>query len=139
MAGSASGRIGFRHKDLNFHSFLLSLKRKPVCLVLIYFAGSETEWHGRPVYEVRLNLGRILAEECQAKGLDVDVVASVPDTSRAAACRLAEVLDAFYREVLIKNCYVQRSFIVNQPELRNDGEFKTFPQWKVKFGGKKFC
>ncbi len=42
----------------------------------IYFAGSETEWHGRPVYEVRLNLGKILAEECRAKGWDIDVISS---------------------------------------------------------------
>ncbi|KYG62005.1 amidophosphoribosyltransferase [Bdellovibrio bacteriovorus] len=113
------GELVFIDKDLNLHSFLLSEKKARPCMFeWIYFAGSETEWHGRPVYEVRLNLGRILAEEVQKKGLDVDVVAPVPDTSRAAACRLAEVLEKPYREVLIKNRYVQRSFIVNQPELR---------------------
>ncbi|KYG68189.1 amidophosphoribosyltransferase [Bdellovibrio bacteriovorus] len=113
------GELVFVDKDLNLHSFLLSEKKARPCMFeWIYFAGSETEWHGRPVYEVRLNLGRILAEEVQKKGLDVDVVAPVPDTSRAAACRLAEVLEKPYREVLIKNRYVQRSFIVNQPELR---------------------
>lgn len=113
------GELIFVDRDLNFHSFALSEKKARPCMFeWIYFAGSETEWHGRPVYEVRLNLGRILAEEVKAKGLDVDVVAPVPDTSRAAACRLAEVLEKPYREVLIKNRYVQRSFIVNQPELR---------------------
>ncbi|WP_291516655.1 amidophosphoribosyltransferase [Bdellovibrio sp. ArHS] len=113
------GELVFIDKDLNLHSFLLSEKKARPCMFeWIYFAGSETEWHGRPVYEVRLNLGKILAEEVQKKGLDVDVVAPVPDTSRAAACRLAEVLEKPYREVLIKNRYVQRSFIVNQPELR---------------------
>ncbi|XGC80122.1 amidophosphoribosyltransferase [Bdellovibrio bacteriovorus] len=113
------GELVFVDKDLNLHSFLLSEKKARPCMFeWVYFAGSETEWHGRPVYEVRLNLGRILAEECKKKGLDIDVVAPVPDTSRAAACRLAEVLEKPYREVLIKNRYVQRSFIVNQPELR---------------------
>lgn len=113
------GELVLVDKDLNFHSFLLSEKKARPCMFeWIYFAGSETEWHGRPVYEVRLNLGKILAEECLTRGLDIDVVAPVPDTSRAAACRLAEVLNRPYREVLIKNRYVQRSFIVNQPELR---------------------
>lgn len=114
-----AGELVLVDRDLNLHSFMLSEKKARPCMFeWIYFAGSETEWHGRPVYEVRLNLGKILAEECLKKGLDVDVVAPVPDTSRAAACRLAEVLEKPYREVLIKNRYVQRSFIVNQPELR---------------------
>ncbi len=114
-----SGELVFVDKDLNLSSFVLSDKKPRPCMFeWIYFAGSETEWHGRPVYEVRLNLGQVLAEEVQARDLDIDIVAPVPDTSRAAACRLAEVLGKPYREVLIKNRYVQRSFIVNQPELR---------------------
>jgi len=113
------GELVFVDKDQKFHSYLLSEKKARPCMFeWIYFAGSETEWHGRPVYEVRLNLGEILAKECLAKGFEIDVVAPVPDTSRAAACRLAEVLEKPYREVLIKNRYVQRSFIINQPELR---------------------
>lgn len=113
------GELVFVDKNQELHSFQASEKKARPCMFeWIYFAGSETEWHGRPVYEVRLKLGEILAEECQKKGLDVDIVAPVPDTSRAAACRLAEVLEKPYREVLIKNRYVQRSFIVNQPELR---------------------
>ncbi len=113
------GELVMVDKELNLHTFQLTEKKARPCMFeWIYFAGSETEWHGRPVYEVRLNLGKILAEECKAKGFEVDLVAPVPDTSRAAACSLAEVLEKPYREVLIKNRYVQRSFIINQPELR---------------------
>lgn len=117
------GEFVFVDRDLNFSSFSLSEKKARPCMFeWVYFAGAETEWHGRPVYETRLRLGEILAEESRRilaeKGLEVDVVAPVPDTSRAAALRLAEVLQKPYREVLMKNRYVQRSFIVNQPELR---------------------
>ncbi|MEN0057323.1 MAG: amidophosphoribosyltransferase [Bdellovibrio sp.] len=113
------GELVMIDSELNFHSYVLSDKQPRPCMFeWIYFAGSETEWHGRPVYEARLRLGEILAQEVKAKGLDVDIVAPVPDTSRAAACRLAEVLEKPYREVLIKNRYVQRSFIINSPELR---------------------
>lgn len=113
------GELIFVDRNLNFHSFNLSQKTARPCMFeWVYFAGSETEWHGRPVYETRLNLGEILAQEVQKRGFEVDIVAPVPDTSRAAACRLAEVLQRPYREVLIKNRYVQRSFIINDPELR---------------------
>lgn len=117
------GEFVFIDQNLNFFSFPLAEKQARPCMFeWIYFAGAETEWHGRPVYEVRLRLGEILAEETQRKmqeeHFQVDIVAPVPDTSRAAALRLAEVLKKPYREVLIKNRYVQRSFIVNEPEVR---------------------
>ncbi len=113
------GELVFVDRQGQIHSTVLSEKKARPCMFeWVYFAGSETEWHGRPVYEVRLKLGEILAQECQSKGWDIDVVAPVPDTSRSAACRLAEVLQKPYREVLIKNRYVQRSFIINDSELR---------------------
>ncbi|HEX7675128.1 MAG TPA: amidophosphoribosyltransferase [Bdellovibrio sp.] len=118
-----AGEFVFIDQEQNFFSFPLAEKiARPCMFEWIYFAGAETEWHHRPVYEVRLRLGEILAAEAARKMklevFDVDVVAPVPDTSRAAALRLAEVLEKPYREVLIKNRYVQRSFIVNEPEMR---------------------
>ncbi|QDK38839.1 amidophosphoribosyltransferase [Bdellovibrio sp. NC01] len=117
------GEFVFVDRDQNIHSYSLAEKTARPCMFeWIYFAGAETEWHGRPVYEVRLRLGEILAAEAIKKmhkdKIQIDVVAPVPDTSRAAALRLAEVLEKPYREVLIKNRYVQRSFIVNEPEVR---------------------
>ncbi|UYL08442.1 amidophosphoribosyltransferase [Bdellovibrio sp. SKB1291214] len=117
------GEFVFVDKDQNFHSYPMAEKKARPCMFeWIYFAGAETEWHGRPVYDVRLRLGEVLANETRRKmqeqGIEIDVVAPVPDTSRAAALRLAEVLHTPYREVLIKNRYVQRSFIVNEPEVR---------------------
>ena len=46
------------------------------------------------------------------------IVVPVPETSRIAAIALAEELSLPYREVLIKNRYIQRSFILNTPEKR---------------------
>ncbi len=118
-----AGEFVYIDRDLNFSTFQKSKKvSRPCMFEWIYFAGAETEWHQRPVYEVRLRLGEILAAEALKKmkqeNFEVDLVAPVPDTARAAALRLAEVLEKPYREVLIKNRYVQRSFIVNEPEVR---------------------
>ncbi len=118
-----AGEFVFVDREQNIKSFpLTEMTSRPCMFEWIYFAGAETEWHGRPVYEVRLRLGEILAAEALKKmhrdNIDIDIIAPVPDTSRAAALRLAEVLEKPYREVLIKNRYVQRSFIVNEPEVR---------------------
>ncbi|MCK9515214.1 MAG: amidophosphoribosyltransferase [Ottowia sp.] len=115
----APGEFAFVDRELHFHASVLEQTASHPCMFeWIYLAGPETQWHGRSVYEVRLRLGELLGRLCQARGFDVDVVAPVPDTSRPAACRLAEVLQVPYREVLIKNRYVQRSFIERQAELR---------------------
>lgn len=115
----APGEFAFVDRDLQFHAAVLEQETSHPCMFeWIYLAGPETQWHGRSVYEVRLKLGELLGHLCRAQGFDVDIVAPVPDTSRPAACRLAEVLQVPYREVLIKNRYVQRSFIERQAELR---------------------
>lgn len=82
----------------------------------IYFASAESVASDLNVYQTRLRLGerlaskaRVLMEEGRIKP---DVVVPVPDTSRPAAIALAETLGVPYREPLIKNRYVQRSFIL---------------------------
>ncbi len=42
----------------------------------------------------------------------------VPETSRTAAIAVAETLDVPYREFLVKNPYVPRTFILNKQEER---------------------
>src|SRR5690606_2969503 len=86
----------------------------------IYFAGAESTMSGMGIYDARLRLGRSLANKIKNNPTlpKIDVIASVPDTARPAATALAEVLQIPYREVLLKNRYVQRSFILNGQEKR---------------------
>ena len=88
----------------------------------VYFAGAESAIEGRPVYGARLDLGKGLAQRIKksiaAKEMRPDVVVPVPETSRIAAIALSEELGIPYREVLIKNRYIHRSFILNTPEKR---------------------
>lgn len=88
----------------------------------IYFAGAESSIEERSVYSSRLNLGRVLARKVQVlmdQGeITPDIVCPVPDTSRTASISLAESLKLPYREGLIKNRYIQRSFILNTQDKR---------------------
>ncbi len=94
----------------------------PCMFEWVYFAGAESILEGKPVYNARLALGKGLAQKIKPYVADgrmrPDIVVPVPETSRIAAISLAEELDLPYREVLIKNRYIQRSFILNTPEKR---------------------
>ncbi|MBY0415283.1 MAG: amidophosphoribosyltransferase [Bdellovibrionales bacterium] len=110
-----------------FSSIEYSKKReippKPCMFEWVYFANPESVIEERSVYSTRLEFGKNLAFEI--KGLidsgkiKPDLVVPIPETSRVAAISLSETLKIPYREVLIKNRYIQRSFILNTQESRN--------------------
>lgn len=99
------------------------LPRKSVCMFeWVYFSAAESALEGRSIYESRLGLGEELAKEIVREFpevlKEVDVVCPVPDTSRTSAISLAESLGLPYREALIKNRYIQRSFILADQQQR---------------------
>lgn len=116
----------------HLHQGQYSKAKSPCMFEWIYFSGAESSIEGRSVYQARLNLGKRLAIKCQslidAGQLQADVVCPVPDTSRTACFALSEDLKIPYREVLIKNRYIQRSFILNSQEAREKAvELKLSP------------
>lgn len=98
----------------------------------IYFAGAESTIEDISVYGARLNLGKVLAKKTKkfidSGEINPDFVCPVPDTSRTASIGLAETLGLPYREGLIKNRYIQRSFILNTQDKREKAvELKLSP------------
>lgn len=88
----------------------------------IYFSAAESSIEDKSVYETRLKLGQVLARKVQNeivnRNIDPDFVCPVPDTARTSSIALAESLKLPYREGLIKNRYVHRSFILKSQEER---------------------
>ncbi|HEC78300.1 MAG TPA: amidophosphoribosyltransferase [candidate division WOR-3 bacterium] len=78
----------------------------------VYFARPDSVIDGIGVYEARLRLGAELGKECRKRKIKPDVVIPVPDTARASAQMVAEILGVKYREGLIKNRYIYRTFIM---------------------------
>lgn len=104
----------------------------PCMFEWVYFSGAESEIENKSVYGARLNLGKSLAGKVKQalidKEISPDIVCPVPDTSRTSAIALAESLNMPYREALIKNRYVQRSFILSGQENREKAvELKLAP------------
>ena len=71
-----------------------------------------------PVQESRENLGRLLARECPA---DADLVVPVPDSGVAAAIGYAAESGLPFRQALIRNHYVGRTFIEPSQAIRDFG------------------
>lgn len=78
----------------------------------VYFARPDSVIDGIGVYEARLRLGAELGAECVKQRITPDVVIPVPDTARGSAQIVAEKLGVKYREGLIKNRYIHRTFIM---------------------------
>ena len=93
--------------------------------------------NGISVYEFQLDLGRRLALQIQKTGWDIDVVVPVPDGSRPAAIEIASALDLPYREGLVKNRYVGRTFIMPTQRMREISVRRKLNAMRTVFEGKK--
>jgi amidophosphoribosyltransferase len=94
---------------------LAGLREERLCIFeYVYLARPDSVIGGRLLYEARLAMGRRLAIEHPA---EADLVIPVPDSAIPAAIGFAEQSGLPYREGLIKNRYVGRTFI--QPQQRS--------------------
>jgi amidophosphoribosyltransferase len=84
----------------------------------VYFSRPDSLVFGRPVQESRENLGRLLARAFPA---DADVVVPVPDSGVAAALGFAEESGIPFRQALMRNHYVGRTFIEPSQAIRDFG------------------
>ncbi|HEY1239480.1 MAG TPA: amidophosphoribosyltransferase [Bryobacteraceae bacterium] len=84
----------------------------------VYFSRPDSIVFGRAVEQSREELGRLLARECPA---DADVVVPVPDSGVAAATGYAAESGLPFRQALIRNHYVGRTFIEPSQAIRDFG------------------
>jgi amidophosphoribosyltransferase len=84
----------------------------------VYFSRPDSIVFGRAVQESRENLGRLLAKE---SGVEADVVVPVPDSGVAAAIGYAAESGIPFRQALIRNHYVGRTFIEPSQAIRDFG------------------
>ncbi len=84
----------------------------------VYFARPDSMVFGRSVEESREQLGCMLAREAPA---DADIVVPVPDSGVAAALGYSAESGLPYRQALIRNHYVGRTFIEPTQAIRDFG------------------
>jgi amidophosphoribosyltransferase len=91
---------------------LAGTRHAPCVFEHVYFARPDSMLDNVSVYKTRRRMGEMLARQVREKGWDIDVVIPVPESSCTAALSLAQELDIPYREGLVKNRYIGRTFIM---------------------------
>ena len=94
-------------------------KREALCIFeFIYLARPDSQLMGKGVHATRRRMGEMLAKQAPT---EADVVIGVPDSGLPAAIGYATGSGIPYQEGLIKNRYIQRTFIAPDQTQRELG------------------
>jgi amidophosphoribosyltransferase len=104
----------------------------------VYLARPDSVIDGISVYKARLKMGEKLADKILRlyPDHDIDVVIPIPDTSCTAALPMAHRLNVKYREGLVKNRYIGRTFIMPEQHERQKSVRRKLNSIELEFKGK---
>ena len=94
----------------------------PCIFEYIYISRPDSIYNSISVYEARLNMGLYLGRKIRKDWSTIipqlDMIIPVPDTSRPFCVSIAQIIKKPIREVLIKNRYIDRTFIMPNQHRR---------------------
>ena len=110
----------------------------PCIFEFVYFARPDSIIDNISVHKARLRMGKKLATKIKRewKDHDIDVVIPVPETSRTAAVKVADVLGIGFAEGFIKNRYIGRTFIMPGQKARKKSVRQKLNAIDLEFRGK---
>ncbi|WP_288130477.1 amidophosphoribosyltransferase [Microbulbifer sp.] len=104
----------------------------------VYFARPDSIMDGVSVHKARLRQGEHLAEKIlrERPDHDIDVVIPIPDSSRSAGQMVAHRLGVKFREGMVKNRYIGRTFIMPGQKQRKKSVRQKLNPIELEFRGK---
>jgi amidophosphoribosyltransferase len=121
----------------NLHRKQLADKPHSPCLFeWVYFARPDSFLDRVSVYKTRLRLGEAMADIWRATGWSADVIIPVPESATTSAMAMARALGMKYREGLVKNRYIGRTFIMGSNRARQASIRLKLNPIQLEFEGK---
>jgi amidophosphoribosyltransferase len=115
-------------RGIHSEQFAEPRQRAACSFEFIYFARPDSLLDGQLIYSAREKMGEELARE---HPVDADFAMPVPDSATPAAIGFARAAGLPYREGLVKNRYIGRTFIQPQQQQREVGvdlKFNPLPE-----------
>lgn len=111
---------------------------EPCIFEHVYFARPDSIMDGVSVHKARMRQGERLAEKVKRlrPDHDIDVIIPIPDSSRTAGQAMASTLGVKFREGLVKNRYIGRTFIMPGQETRKKSVRQKLNAIELEFKGK---
>lgn len=132
------GEVIFIDPSGKLHHRRLTTQRHAHCsFEFNYFAKPNSTIENREVYQVRLALGKTLAKNVQAAGIEIDAIVPIPDSGRVAALALSRALNIPLDEGFVKQDYVGRTFIMPSQNARQKAVSRKLLPVSSVFKGKK--
>ncbi|MCW8127042.1 amidophosphoribosyltransferase [Microbulbifer halophilus] len=104
----------------------------------VYFARPDSIMDGVSVHKSRLRQGEHLAEKIlrERPDHDIDVVIPIPDSARVSGQTVAHRLGVKFREGMVKNRYIGRTFIMPGQKQRKKSVRQKLNAIELEFRGK---
>lgn len=110
--------------------------RHATCLFeFIYFARPDSRMYGKTLHAARQRMGHELAKEHPCP--DAHIVVPIPDSAIPAALGFAESARIPYAEGVVKNRYIQRTFIQPDQRMRELGARMKYTPLQEALAGRK--
>lgn len=107
--------IVFKDNDFKSYSFAKEKCYAHCVFEYVYFARPDSIINGKLVYNIRERIGQQLAREHH---IDADIISPVPDSGITSAIGYSYESNIKYHEVLMKNRYIGRTFILPGQAMR---------------------
>ncbi|NLJ94235.1 MAG: amidophosphoribosyltransferase [Clostridiaceae bacterium] len=119
-----NGEMVVIQKDkIDFYRYTEKLPKKKCIFELVYISRPDSYFDGLSVYQARSQMGKILYEEYPTSA---DIVMGAPDSGLIAAVGYAEESKIPYKDGIIKNRYVGRTFLTTDESERKTDIFIKF-------------
>lgn len=140
IADIAPGEAVFISKDgdIQVKQCAQNPNNTPCIFEHVYFARPDSIMDEISVYKTRMRMGETLANKIKRlrPDHDIDVVIPIPDTSRVSAQALSYHLGLKFREGLMKNRYIGRTFIMPGQKQRKKSVRQKLNAIDLEFKGK---